>query len=151
MPKYCSTRIEDYLEAIYSIIQTKGYVRTKDISMELEIKPPSVTEMLNKMKESGLIHYEKYGGITLTEQGKRIGKAVKNRHVTMRRFLKALLISDKIADIDACKLEHSLNPETIEQLTMFVNFIGNSSLELKWREHFKRYCTTGKHARKDND
>ena len=73
-------REEDYLEAIYNIMHRKGYARTTDIADALDVKPSSVTEMLQKLDSKGLIEYRKYEGATPTEKGQKIGEAVKGRH-----------------------------------------------------------------------
>ncbi len=138
-----SQSVEDYLETIYNIIQKKGFARTKDISRNLGVTPPSVTEMMKKLDKDGLVNYERYGGVTLTEKGRKIAKIVKTRHNTIKEFLNVLLISDKTADRDACELEHVLSPETIEQLTKFVKFVDKAPKYPKWLEHFKEFCKTG--------
>lgn len=141
-----SKTIEDYLEAIYNITLRRGYARTKDISRDLKVSPPSVTEMLRKLEDMGLVNYEKYDGVTLTKEGKKVAKAVKNRHETLKKLLKIVLISDKTAEKDACKIEHELNPETIEQLTKFVKFVESAPLYPRWLEHFKEFCKTGRYS-----
>jgi len=140
-----SQSVEDYLEAIYNISLIRGYARTKDISRELNITPPSVTEMLNKLSNMKLVNYKRYDGVKLTKKGEKIAKVVKTRHETIKKLLKIILISDKVAEKDACKLEHELSPETIEQLTKFVKFVENAPLYPKWLEHFKEFCRTGKY------
>ncbi len=55
MLKMYSQSVEDYLEAIYNIITNKGYTRTKDIAKELNVTPPSVSAMLKKLQDNGLI------------------------------------------------------------------------------------------------
>jgi len=135
--------MEDYLEAIYCIIERKGFARTKDIARELEIRPPSVTEMLKKLSNRGLVRYEKYAGVTLTREGEKVARVIKLRHDTLKRFLSILLISDKTANEDACELEHVLKPETIEQLTKFVRFVEKAPMYPRWLEHFKEYCRAG--------
>jgi len=141
-----SKNVEDYLEAIYNITERKGYARTKDISRELDVRPPSVTEMLKKLDNIGLVNYERYGGVILTKKGERIAKVVKTRHDAIKAFLSILLISEKTAERDACKLEHDLSPETIEQLTKFVNFVKKAPIYPKWLEHFKEFCITGEYV-----
>ncbi len=138
-----SRAVEDYLEAIYNIVQRKGYARTKDISLELEIRPPSVTEMLKKLSDKNLVKYERYSGVTLTKGGEKIAKSVKTRHDTIRTLLKIILVSEKTANRDACKMEHELSPETIEQLTKFVRFVETAPMHPKWLEHFKEFCMSG--------
>ena len=140
-----SKTVEDYLEAIYNVIRRKGYARTKDISRELEISSPSVTEMLKKLDDMDLVNYERYSGVTLTPRGERIARSVKTRHDTIRTLLRIILVSDKTAERDACKIEHEMSPETIEQLTKFVRFVENAPIYPKWLEHFKEFCRTGEY------
>ncbi|MDY6958561.1 MAG: hypothetical protein SVK08_05340, partial [Halobacteriota archaeon] len=51
---------------IYELIEEKGYARTVDISSRLNVQPPSVTEMIQRMDEGGYLIYEKYRGLKLT-------------------------------------------------------------------------------------
>lgn len=129
-----SQALEDYLEVIYDIAHRKGHARTKDISMELEISPPSVTEMLKKLSEMDLVNYERYSGVTLTKEGERIAKSVKNRHKTIKKLLTLIQVSDETAGRDACKIEHEISPETVERLTKLLKFIESES------KHFKKFC-----------
>lgn len=138
-----SKTVEDYLEAIYNITQVKGYARVKDISRELKVRPPTVSEMLKKLSDNGLVNYEKYSGVTLTKKGERIGKIVKTRHETIKKFLRIILIPKEIADKSACEMEHHLDPKTIEQLTKFVGFVESAPLYPKWLKHFEVYCQKG--------
>ena len=145
MTKTYSRSVEDYLEAIYNIVLEKGYARTKDISGELKITPASVTGMLRKLDSDNLINYEKYGAVTLTDKGREIAETVKEKHDTLRAFLNILMISEKTADEDACRLEHDLSPESIKQLSKFVDFVEEAPTHPKWLKHFKKYCTTGEY------
>jgi DtxR family Mn-dependent transcriptional regulator len=120
-----SERAEDYLEAIYNVQEKKGYVRVKDLSFQLSVSCPSVTEMLKKLVTLRLIDYEKYGGITLTEKGALIGRSVKDRHETLVMLLTAAGVPDDIADKDACVMEHHLSPKSLERLKMLVQTLEN--------------------------
>ena len=64
-----TTRMEDYLEVIYELIQQKGYATTVEISKYLNVSSPSVTKMVQRLDESGYLNYEKYRGISLTYEG----------------------------------------------------------------------------------
>lgn len=121
-----SRKTEDYLEAILNISLEKGYARTKDIAEELSIQPPSVVEMIQKLSQAGFVIYRKYEGVTLTEKGRRIAETVKDRHETLRSFLELVRIPETIATQDACKMEHELSPETIEQIRLFSAFLKES-------------------------
>lgn len=140
-----SKSFEDYLEAIYNIVLRKGYARTKDIAEELNVTSPSVSAMLKKLQDSELVFYEKYGGVTLAPKGKKLAKAVKHRHDTLKKLLKIIFVPDVIAERDACKLEHNLSPESINQLANFVNFIESQPIHPQWIEHFKTFCETGEY------
>ncbi len=142
-----SSRVEDYLRTIFDIIERKGYVRTKDLADELGVRPPSVTEMLKRLDEEGLVVYERYSGATLTPRGKEIAVSVGKRHDTFMKLLDILLVPKDIARKDAHILEHSLDPKTIEQFTRFVEFIMAAPTRPRflgrWSRLFRRYCETG--------
>jgi DtxR family Mn-dependent transcriptional regulator len=139
-----SSKAEDYLRAIYEIVAQKGFARIKDIARELEVKPPTVVEMMKKLAAKGLVVYEKYGGITLTDRGTKIAELVEKRHETFKRFLEILLVPEDMALKDAHILEHKLHSETILQFSRFVDFITTCSdrpqFMKRWLEEFKKFC-----------
>ncbi len=145
-----SERMEDYLRIIYEIINYKGYARIKDIASEMDVKPPSVVEMLKKLQRMGLVVYEKYGGIKLTKRGEEIAEAIEKRHETFRNFLEIILVPEDIALKDAHILEHRLHPKTILQFTRFVEFITTHKdrprLITNWLEKFRSYCQEKEHS-----
>jgi DtxR family Mn-dependent transcriptional regulator len=71
---------ETYIERIYELKNKKGYVKTVDLANELNVKPSSVTEMLQKLANEGYIIYEKYRRIDLTDKGLELAKALEKRH-----------------------------------------------------------------------
>lgn len=135
-------RTEEYLETIYELVQKKGYARVKDISNQLDVGLSTVTEMLKKLSDAGYINYEKYGAVTLTEKGEEIAVELEQKHKVLKDFLVILGIDEKVADEDACNIEHVVNPETIERLTRFVEFIQSLERPL-WLEKFKKYYEKG--------
>jgi DtxR family Mn-dependent transcriptional regulator len=139
-----SSKAEDYLRAIYEIVARKGFVRIKDLARELEVKPPTVVEMMKKLDAKGLVIYEKYSGVTLTDRGKEIAEIIEKRHETFREFLEILLVPKDIALKDAHILEHELHSKTILQFSRFVDFIAKYSerpmFMKRWLEEFKKYC-----------
>ena len=140
-----SRKAEDYLEAILNIAEEKGYTRTKDIAMALDIKPPSVVEMLKRLRDMDLVEYRRYEGVRLTAKGTEVAQVVRERHETIRAFLEILQVPEKIADKDACIIEHELRPETIRQLKNFVRFVKSAPDYPQWLEHFETFCKTGVH------
>ncbi len=138
-------RAEDYLEAIYELCKEKGFTRVKDIAASLNVKPPTVSEMLEKLSKEGYIVYRKRLYVSLTDKGKEVAKMVKERRKTLVKFLKTLGVPEDIAETDACTIEHVLHAETVNQLKKFVKFIEDSPINPRWLEHFREFCRTGNH------
>ena len=141
-----SARVEDYLRSIYDITERKGYARIKDISKEMSLKPSTIVGMMRKLKQCGLISYEKYGEIRLTPRGKAVTIELKKRRDTFEKFLEIILVPKEIAAKDAHILEHQLEPQTIQQFKRFVEFITQKrsdehleSIDMLMNE-FGKYC-----------
>jgi len=115
---------EDYLEAIFHIVDKKHAARVKDIAQRLRVNPASVTGALGLLSEKGLINYAPYDVITLTPEGRKISKDVVRRHEVLRYFfINVLSVDIDIADKAACSMEHALSREILDRLTHFLNFI----------------------------
>ena len=116
-----SNSMEDYLEAISTLNQKKNYVRVKDIAKEMKVRMPSVTGALKTLTERNLVRHEKYEYVELTEEGTKIAEEIKRRHNLISKFLTHILkIDPEIAEKDACKIEHSVSPITVERLIKLV-------------------------------
>lgn len=119
--KQLSSNHEDYLEAISSLQKEKGWVRVKDISEFLEVKAPSVNSALKILSKAGLVDYEKYGRIELSESGRRKANSVQKRHDLLVLFLtKILKVDPETAAKDACRMEHVISPQTHAKLVCFM-------------------------------
>ena len=113
--------MEDYLEAIYELSQETGFARVKDIAQRLHVRMPTVTSMLKTLSEKGVIKYEKYGSVVLTQMGEEVGKSTRARHDVLLSFLHDILKVDfDIANEEACIMEHALSSSTLTKLTQFV-------------------------------
>jgi DtxR family transcriptional regulator, Mn-dependent transcriptional regulator len=133
-----SRNIEDYLEAIYNICKEKETAKTADIARALDIRPPSVTEMLIKLRSKGLVSYYKYKGVTLTEKGAAIAEMTARRHDTLVKLLKMLKVPSENATKDACTMEHHLSIPTIRQLKKFVDFCSWEE-NSQWLKSFEKF------------
>lgn len=118
--KNLSRRVEDYLEAILNVTLEKGYARTKDVALELDISPSTVVEMFQKLDGMGLVEYRRYEGVVLSPAGREVAEVIKFRHDTLKEFLMAINVPEKTADSDACYMEHELHPETIRQIRLLI-------------------------------
>jgi len=116
------TRVEDYLEVIYELIKLKGYARAVDIAERLDVKTPSVTNMIQKLDGMGLVAYERYRGLTLTEKGEKMARFTQQKHALIVKFLLTLGIEEKTANEDAEGIEHHVHKETLNRIERFVEF-----------------------------
>jgi Mn-dependent DtxR family transcriptional regulator len=117
------TRVDDYLEVVYELINRKGYARPSDIADELSVRTPSVTGMLQRLDRMGLIRYERYRGLTLTPNGEQRAKTIQRTHRTILKFLRVLGVDEKAAKEDAEGIEHHVNKTTIERISRFVEYV----------------------------
>jgi DtxR family transcriptional regulator, manganese transport regulator len=119
----CTDRMEDYLEVIYELIKQKSYATPTDISESLNVSSPSVTKMVQRLYEQGYLNYEKYRGISLTQQGTSVAINIHNRHSLLTEFLIMIGVDKDIANMDAEGIEHHVHPETLKKLEEFVRVV----------------------------
>ena len=130
--------MEQYLETIYDLQEKWGAASVTDIAQIRKVKSPSVTYVLRKLKELGLVNYKKYRSVTLTSKGRRIAKKLEKTHETLSSFFIMIGVEESIADDDACELEHMVNPETAEKLFEFVEWVKKNPDGLKLLETFRK-------------
>jgi len=130
-----TTSEEDYLEVIAELVELKGCATTLDISRFMNVSPPSVTKMLQKLDEKKYLEYEKYHGINLTNIGRQVADTIRRKHSTLLEFFEILNVGKGIANQDTEGLEHHLNDKTIRQLRKFITFLkSNPKIIKQFRE-----------------
>lgn len=135
---------EDYLKAILSITENKGFARTKDVAKALGVRPATTVEMLKKLEQKGLIKREHYGPTVLTEKGTNIARVTLKKNKVLFDFFKMILVPEEDAIRDACDMEHSLSKVTNEQLIKFMEFLSHEGFFEVWEKKFREYSTSGK-------
>ncbi|MCU0637707.1 MAG: metal-dependent transcriptional regulator [Methanothrix sp.] len=135
--------VEEYIEIIHALEVREGRAATGKIASEMGVKPSSATEMVKKLQKEGLLQYETYAGATLTDMGRRLALELNGKHRAIADFLEIIGVDRRVAERDACQMEHHVGRETMERLERFVQFAGLSSYEPLWVENFRRYCETG--------
>ena len=119
-----TTSEENYLKVIYHLsnLSPKG-VNTNAIAAMLDTKASSVTDMLKKLSEKDLLHYQKYQGVSLTDKGKLNAKIIVRKHRLWEVFLveKLGFAWDEVHEV-AEDLEHIKSEKLINQLDQFLNF-----------------------------
>jgi DtxR family Mn-dependent transcriptional regulator len=139
-----SESFEEYIENIYrlSLRNPGGWVKNKEISEKLNVKAPSVTNMLEKLKHTGYVDWTPRAGIRLTDLGRQRAKELVMNHIIVELFLERIL---KIKDPEligkiACDFEHHVNPDISNALKTLLDFteiknVDNFILEDRFPSH----------------
>lgn len=115
--------MEDYIEQIYLLIDSKGYARVSDIAEALEVHPSSVTKMVQKLDKDNYLDYEKYRGLVLTKRGKKIGERLVYRHDLLEQFLEIIGVDQENIYQDVEGIEHHLSWNSIDRIGDLVQYL----------------------------
>jgi DtxR family Mn-dependent transcriptional regulator len=119
--KRLTKSLEDYIEAIYTMLQEQSTVRVTDLAEEFSYSKASISRAISTLTSRGLVKHESYGTITLTPKGVSLAKAVLEKHVMLTKFLTEVLgVASDIAEEDACKIEHIVSQETVEKIKQYM-------------------------------
>lgn len=119
--------VENYLETILILSKLQPDVHAIDICSYLGYSRPTVSVILKKMKEQGLVCVDNDNHITLTVKGKEVAEHVYERHNIISELLMKLGVSKETALEDACKLEHDLSDETFNALKAYYNKVNTEN------------------------
>lgn len=121
--------LEDYLESMLMLKEQKGFIRSVDISRLLDVTKPSVSYATRKLREQGYITMDNDGLINLTSTGLDLAQKTYDKHKTLSNFFKSIGVEPKIAQQDACRIEHDISSETYKALCKHIEKL--SLLNLK--------------------
>ncbi|MDH3290378.1 MAG: metal-dependent transcriptional regulator [Gemmatimonadota bacterium] len=114
-----SRSTEDYLKTIYELETRDGAAQTSAIADALAVAPPSVSGMVKRLSDSGLLAHVPYRGVQLTQVGRRTAMRVLRRHRILEKYLTAKLGYDwDSVHEEAERLEHAVSDELIERMAM---------------------------------
>ena len=109
--------VEDYLKAIYTIGKGTGAAATNDIAQRLALAPASVSGMVRRLADQGLLAYERYHGVKLTETGRRAALRTLRRHRVIEAYLaQALGYPWDRVHAEAERLEHAASDEVVDRM-----------------------------------
>jgi DtxR family transcriptional regulator, manganese transport regulator len=111
-----SSAVEDYLERILELIDSKGYARVVDIATSLRISQASVSNMVQRLDGEGLLKYEKYRGLVLTAAGESLARNITRRHQLLTEFLTLLRLDQQVIHHDVEGMEHHISPPTLRAI-----------------------------------
>ena len=111
---------EDYVEAIAEIMGRNCTCRVMDLAKHFGVSHVTVTRIVARLQEEGLLRTEKYRPIELTAKGFRLARRSRERHEIVYEFLLAVGVNPKTAAIDAEGIEHHVSSQTLKKFKWFV-------------------------------
>lgn len=114
--------MEDYLEMIYRLLLKTPVVRIGELSGELNVKPSSSTKIVQLLKEKGLVHYQQYGYLNLTDEGKKLGDYLYKRHNILHDFF--CTVNHSTNELKLVEMvEHFINESTLQNLMVLTQYL----------------------------
>lgn len=112
---------EDYVEAVYGIIEEKSECRVLDLARHFNVSHVTVSRIVSRLKEEDLLDTQPYRPIELTAKGRKLAKRVIERHEIVLQFLLAIGVDKHSAEIDSEGMEHHVGPKTLAAMKKFLN------------------------------
>ena len=112
---------EDYLETILMLSKKLPVVRSIDIANEMGYKKSSVSIAMKNLREAEHIRVTKEGYIYLTDSGKEIAEMIYERHQILSSWLIKLGVDKKVAEEDACRIEHDISKESFNAIKIAIS------------------------------
>jgi DtxR family Mn-dependent transcriptional regulator len=144
-----SASLEDYLEAIFFLSRDEGKARPKDIAERMHVRAASVTGALKALGEKGLINYERYASVTLSEKGREVAAGIAVKHEALLHFFTQVLsIESAEAEEFACSMEHTIPDHILERFVRFAEYTEKcAAFDASWMENSEGYFCKA-HGRK---
>jgi DtxR family transcriptional regulator, Mn-dependent transcriptional regulator len=109
--------MEDYLKSIYRLQERSQRVTTQGVAERLNVAPASVTSMVKRLAERGLLTHERYRGVELTESGKRVAQEMIRHHRLLELYLtRALGFEHDQVHAEAERLEHFISEQLEDRI-----------------------------------
>lgn len=132
--------MEDYVEMLYRCtMEEENYIRLNKLALMLNVRDSSASKMMQKLGKLGLVDYEKYSIIKLTDLGTKVGRYLLSRHNTIEKFLRFLSADSDIL-VETELIEHVVSSTTVENLNILNNFIeSNENILAEYRAFREEY------------
>ena len=152
MKNIISKSLEEYLKTMYVLKKQNGNIRVTDIAIKMNCTKPSVNKALYNLKDNGLINYETYGTIELTESGENLAKKILEAYDIVYLFLKDVLnIDSDEAKKEAEKIKLSITDDTINKLAKYVHkVLGFNTLDCNYDINKEKCRSCVRRTKRDN-
>lgn len=123
---------EMYLKVLYRLGQHDDVARVRDMAKGLGVSPGTVSAVLKKLERTALVRHDRYGAVTLTPAGTAVAECVVRRFETIKALLTQVLgLDPEIAEVDACMMEHSVSPATVNRMARMVGLVKAGQIDLQ--------------------
>ena len=107
---------EDYLEAVLTLQQEKGMVRSIDLARHMGYAKPSISHAVKILQEGGFLFMDENAYLHLTDVGREVAEKIYERHQLFTQLLIEVGIDPVTAEKEACQMEHTISQESFEKL-----------------------------------
>lgn len=111
---------EDYLETILILQKQCGMVRSVDVARYMSVSKPSVCRAVAVLRDGGFLRVDDDHFLHLTDAGREVAEKIYERHQFFTEQLIAAGVDPKIAEADACRMEHAISSESFARLKVAV-------------------------------
>ena len=111
---------EMYLETILILSRTKNYVRSIDVCEYMGYSKPSISRAVSLLRNDGYVNMDDRGFLSLTEKGLSVAEKIYDRHQILTRALTNMGVDEKVAEDDACRIEHVISDESFSVIKDYV-------------------------------
>lgn len=117
-----SKSLEEYIKNMYVLKKQNGNVRVTDVAEKMDCSKASVNKALNNLRDNGLVNYETYGTIEITDTGEDLAQKILESYDIVFVFLKDVLgMEAEVAEKEAENMKSSMSDETINKLAKYVH------------------------------
>jgi DtxR family manganese transport transcriptional regulator len=111
---------EDYVELIEALIEETGEARAVDLAERLGVSHVTVSKTVQRLQREGYVTSQPYRSIFLTEKGRQVALASRERHELVLQFLRAIGVPDDVAETDTEGIEHHVSDATLAAMKRFL-------------------------------
>ncbi len=111
---------EDYVEMISDLIVETGEARAVDLASRFGVTSPTVNATIQRLQREGLVESRPYRSIFLTQAGRKLAEASREKHQVVRDFLVAIGVNEDVAEQDAEGVEHHVSEQTLNRFKEFL-------------------------------
>jgi len=112
---------EDYVEAVSDILHRHGVCRVKNLAEHMGVSHVTVTRIVSRLEQAGLVEKAPYRPIRLTAEGERLAAESRQRHRIVLAFLLALGVPEEEARPDTEGIEHHVGPATLKRMAAYLD------------------------------